>query len=62
MHAPAHIYDAKGDAKFKAARRGDTGLDWSLLQLLSCRDPELFWSALLRDELKLPFETPPRRL
>ena len=46
---------------FKLSRLGDVRSDWSLLQQLSCRDPELFWGTLLTDELRLPFVTPPSR-
>jgi hypothetical protein len=51
----------QGDTEFETLRTRDASLDWPLLQQLSCRDPELFWTALLRDELRLPFFQAPTR-
>ena len=66
VHAPLSPFylsvEPQGDAEFEFERcRLDPRKDWPLLQRLSCRDPELFWGALLRDELRLPFATPPKR-
>ena len=59
--APPPI-EPQGDAELESKRcRDDPRKDWPLLQRLSCWDPELFWGALLRDELRLPFATPPKR-
>ena len=66
VHAPLSPFylsvEPQGDAEFEFERcRLDPRKDWPLLQRLSCRDPDLFWGALLRDELRLPFATPPKR-
>lgn len=51
----------QGDAEFERARTGDPLSDWDELHALSVRDPDLFWSALLLQELRLVVQTPPTR-
>eukprot|EP00879_Flechtneria_rotunda_P025314 GHRR01026892.1.p1 GENE.GHRR01026892.1~~GHRR01026892.1.p1 ORF type:complete len:237 (+),score=54.78 GHRR01026892.1:150-860(+) len=51
----------QGDPLWDSQRTGNPTADWLLLQQISCRHPEVFWSAVLR-ELGVGFHTPPDQM
>jgi len=61
-NAAAFMASFHGDAWWRRRRTGDAARDWPLLQRVSVQSPELFWSALLRDALRVRFDAPPTRV
>lgn len=48
--------------RWDALRTGDTAADWPLLHSVSCSNPDLFWTAVLSQHLRMQFSTPPARI
>lgn len=51
----------KESPQWRQQRSGNPTEDWPLLQELSCKHPQLFWSAALK-QLGIQFQTPPRSI
>lgn len=61
LSCPVHALLQAVSARWRQQRTGDATQDWPILQQLSCDQPELFWSAVIK-ELGIKFQTPPTRM
>lgn len=60
MHQTCHAC-CQGDLYWDRHQTGNPSQDWPLLQRVSCQNPEVFWSAIIK-ALGITFSVPPERI